>query len=201
MTQFETCSFELKYESLTLNLMHKHLFKHVKTLILSGLVFNIDAELFAYFSDLRYVEIVIDNLREFFGAGNAWMRSLNANISVDLTQLRQIEEEISAGHDLVIRFDPVQRERSFNRVYTYPDEDFCLFKDFPHAHLVMPMLVFKERVVDCTCTIRFLTMYNAHYFAITDVLKPPDYEDPVDDEHAYLFDYMFVADVNSTRLG
>jgi hypothetical protein len=42
--------------------------------------------------------------------------------------------------------------------YDYPDEDFCLFKYFPHSKLVFPIV--KSNIeLNCTCTIAWLIQY------------------------------------------
>ena len=43
--------------------------------------------------------------------------------------------------------------------YTYSDEDFCYFKDFPHTRNVMPILK-PNMNLSCTCTHLFLIKYS-----------------------------------------
>jgi hypothetical protein len=47
---------------------------------------------------------------------------------------------------------------SFNSIYTYPAEDLCLFKNFPHNHSVLPILIPGIQLA-CTCTIYWLQSY------------------------------------------
>ncbi len=45
-------------------------------------------------------------------------------------------------------------------LYTYPDEDFCYFKDFPHKRLVFPVLK-PTQTKNCSCALLYL-IYNSY---------------------------------------
>ena len=44
---------------------------------------------------------------------------------------------------IILRFNYLKKEVSFDPIYEYPDEDVCLFKEFPHERLVFPLIVYK----------------------------------------------------------
>ena len=46
-----------------------------------------------------------------------------------------------------------------NETYLYTEEDFCLFKDFPHSKLVVPKINTKPNL-ECTCTLLYLLKYK-----------------------------------------
>ena len=46
--------------------------------------------------------------------------------------------------------------------YDYPQKDFCLFKDFPHNKLVMPIIKTKQNL-ECSCTLMWLLKYKSIY--------------------------------------
>jgi hypothetical protein len=46
---------------------------------------------------------------------------------------------------------------SFDRVYTYPEQDICLFRHFPHERYVLPVIV-PGRFLACTCTLKWLQL-------------------------------------------
>ncbi len=61
----------------------------------------------------------------------------------------------------------VQSWFRFNTYYTFPNEDFCLFKDFPHSQLVLPLVIFdasRFEYTECTCTLVWLQQYYKLYF-------------------------------------
>jgi len=56
----------------------------------------------------------------------------------------------------------VKAFQSFIDIYTYPNEDICLFKDFPHSHLVFAY-IFPDEKLKCTCTLKWLNLYVKHF--------------------------------------
>ena len=142
MKYLSQLEFGLKYERLDTTIMSRSLFANVKSLKVSGLVNEIETRLFAHFNKLRFIMISIDNLKRFFEKGNEWMAYLNTQVDA-----RHNYSEIYINKNwLKIRFEIMNRYASFNTIYTYPDEDFCLFKHFPHQRLVFPMLVFDKKM-------------------------------------------------------
>ena len=59
---------------------------------------------------------------------------------------------------------------SFNKIYLYPDEDICYFKDFPHKRLVIPYIYTTEEI-NCTCSLKWIYLYNDFYEKIDPKLK------------------------------
>ena len=64
---------------------------------------------------------------------------------------------------------------SFTTFYSYPEEDICYFKDFPHKHLVIPYL-YTMRKINCTCTLKWIHFYNENYEKISPRLKKDYYD-------------------------
>ena len=67
-------------------------------------------------------------MEEFFRGPtqNKWMKSLNTDISVDLTDQDEIEDNLN--NTFLIIFN----NRIKDQDYLYPDKDFDIFKNFPH---------------------------------------------------------------------
>jgi hypothetical protein len=59
-----------------------------------------------------------------------------------------------------------------NPDYTFPDEDFCMFLDFPHNRLVFPILFGFEHI-KCTCTLMYLVQYSHTYNDVLTKLNLP----------------------------
>jgi hypothetical protein len=49
-----------------------------------------------------------------------------------------------------------------NEPYTYPDEDYCLFVNFPHDRLIYPILNMGYSF-NCTCSIMWLIQFTQVY--------------------------------------
>ena len=64
-----------------------------------------------------------------------------------------------------IRFKYKLNVSFINQIYEYPDEDFCLFRHFPHDNLVLPIIV-PGKKISCSCTLLWLIQDYQYYFAI-----------------------------------
>jgi len=154
--------FELSYERLTLDIFNANLFKYAPRLNLVGILESIDTYLFTNFKNLRTIELKINNLDEFFHQGNRWLPNLNADINVDLSNLDELKTKIQSMKFFWLSIYQVKAFQSFIDIYTYPNEDICLFKDFPHSHLVFAY-IFPDEKLKCTCTLKWLNLYVKHF--------------------------------------
>jgi hypothetical protein len=198
----EACTFNLVYDAFDKRLMNKFLFENLTLLVITGIVDRVDEEIFKSLKMLTKVFFSLDNLGDFFHQENSnkWMRYLNDDVRVNLENFTDIEEKILKNKLMIISFDPNKALRSFNRVYTYPDEDFCLFKHFPHRNLVTPKLVIKAQF-ECTCTFKFLIRYNwilSKYERMLDLNQ--SYELDFNEKNSnYVYNYVYLNDFNETE--
>ena len=51
------------------------------------------------------------------------------------------------------------------RAYTYPDEDFCLFNEFPHSQMIAPVLILDKQM-ECSCSLRWLHTHWKRYHSV-----------------------------------
>jgi len=153
-----TVYFELNYERLTLDNFNANLFKHTQSLFILGILDSIDTELFYNFKNLLTIDFKINNLDDFFHQGNKWLPFLNAHVNVNLSNLDEMETSIQALKFFRLSIYQIKAFQSFSDVYTYPNEDICLFKDFPHHHLVFPY-IFPDEKLECTCTLKWLNLF------------------------------------------
>ena len=141
------------YERVTHLLVSPPLFKGISSLVLQGSVAAIETDLFQMFTRLGLFILKISNFRVLFHSNQQWMAQMNSQVKVDYNSLL----EIQAKSEKRLHFQLVSLTHfmSFESVYAYPDEDLCLFKDFPHQSLVMPH-VYPGRKLKCTCTLKWL---------------------------------------------
>jgi hypothetical protein len=179
-------SFEMVYESLTSDLLDIQLFQNVKGLIISKYLVEIETNLLKEFKFLKHFEINILNLKEFFHRGTKWLK---------YSFYFKSNEEKDYKNYKIIRFIQLITDTSFVQAYEYPNEDFCLFKNFPHAQLVLPVIIVSE-ALPCTCTIKWLQMNYADYKPIFGVVK--NYEKFLNNSLVYLnqngFLFQFCAE-------
>jgi hypothetical protein len=141
----------MTYETLDNNNLSPCLFKNMKYLGVTGVLNGIKSDLFIPFQNLKIIDLAISNLREFFHQGNRWMSALNVNKS------RQ-----SKKHRLILKFIYLKQSVSFDSIYEYPNEDLCLFREFPHARHVYPLIV-PGKQPECTCTLLWLQANISRY--------------------------------------
>jgi hypothetical protein len=147
----------MTYETLNKNNLIPDLFRNVQRIGLAGILDGIESDLFLDFQNLKIIDLAISNLRELFHQGNKWMNYLNLNLSISNRSGR-----VQFENRLIIEFAYLKRSVSFDSIYEYPNEDLCLFKDFPHERLVYPIIVPGKRL-ECTCTLYWLQS-KAHYY-------------------------------------
>jgi hypothetical protein len=162
--KLEYLGFELFYESLTSSLIDKYLFQNIRYLLLSRNLLGIESDLLNVFKSLRSIDFEILNLREFFHSSNKWLENLNNGSNIFL------RSKINAKRTqkfMILRFSYLYEIATFYKPYTYGTEDICLFKKFPHSHLVVPILNSGNKM-RCSCTIKWLQSY---YYLYTEKLN------------------------------
>jgi len=135
---------------LTNGMFNRHVYKRLFQMELNGLIDSIEQDLFKIFSnEFKFLFIRMQYIKNIFMKNNKWLQYLNYN------------QKISSIYKINIRevlFLVLYQNLPNLVVYTYPDEDFCYFKDFPHEKLVFPVL--KPSQTKCTCTLLYLIQYS-----------------------------------------
>ena len=152
-TPLQILTLAMYYGRVTRILVSPPLFKGISSLVLQGSVATIETDLFQIFKRLRLFILKISNFRVLFHSNHQWMAQMNKQVKVDYNSRLEIQAKL----DKTLHFQLVSLTHfmSFESVYSYPDEDLCLFKDFPHQSLVMPHL-YPGRDLKCTCTLKWL---------------------------------------------
>jgi hypothetical protein len=146
----------MTFEVLDQNNLSPDLFKNVEILGLAGIIYGTQDDLFKDFQKLKIIDFAISNLKYFFHLGNKWMNYLNLNVS------KINMGENSKRNLLVLKFIYLKQTVSFDLMYEYPNEDLCLFKDFPHERFVFPLII-PGKQLECTCTLYWLQS-NIHRY-------------------------------------
>ena len=154
---------QMDYENLTRENLNRNVFRRIQEVSIRGILDDIQSDLFHTFPYMKNLHLYLSNLRQLFHRGNKWMTSLNSRIKVDPKNETQIANAILKKDFMRLFLSYNTQFVSFDQVYEYPDEDLCLFKNYPHHHAVFPILK-PGRVVKCTCTIKWLRLY-AHLYS------------------------------------
>ena len=160
MKLLKAVSFSLNYETFSGKILSKNAFVNIKELIIEGILNRIQIDVFKEFKSLKSIHFQINNLKEFIHLDNKWMQYLNYYVFADLRNTTSVQENIHKFMRVGIQCSTSRS--TFNPIYEYPDEDICLFKDFPHSRLVVPILVSGEKL-KCTCTLKWLQSYVYMY--------------------------------------
>jgi hypothetical protein len=188
-------TLSLYYVGLSEGMMHPLVFKRMRELKIENVLTNIDTGVLDKFTSLRNLDLKLDNFRDFFHQGNrnAWLKDLNSHvIHQDFFKLFLNKTNKNQLNILRVRFQYPKKRLSFNSMYEFPNEDACLFKDFPHEQLVYAMIQ-PGKVLKCTCTLKWLEMYSHLYEPAINVTN--DYEKNYVEEKYLLMNlkqsYMF----------
>ena len=150
------------YDELSLKILNKNVFRFLKTLCVSEVLYGIEPSLFKNFQYLSKISLVLYNFKHFFhSTQNLWFSSLKQDAKTfDLLQYNR-KNNINLLN-ILFKHDS---ETSFNTVYAYPNEDFCLFRHFPHAKIVYPILD-PGKPIECTCTILWLLQHTLTFYSL-----------------------------------
>ena len=139
-------TLSVAFEKISLKNVNKHVFKSLTHLILSGYVDDIDAEIFMHLKRIRAIQIAIENFSQFFHASaTRWMSHLNSDMSININNPIDVDMNVKT----IIAVEFLDVAQSLKKSYRYPDEDICLFRQFPHTRLVVPVIVLDEVIEKC----------------------------------------------------
>jgi hypothetical protein len=113
------------------NLLNYLVFEYTRSIEIQGSVGLIQVDVFKPFIFLNSITLGVNLMNFFHQIGIEWTIFLPDNTQVIFSdKYSPIQEEIR------YKFDPV-----INTIinYAYPDEDFCLFADWPHNKHILPL--------------------------------------------------------------
>ena len=151
--------FYFDYEHVTHKAVNKLIFRGINVLILQGIIYDIQVDFFYSFKNVRCVTLSNENLKSFLHVGLKWLNYLNKNIRVNLSSLDKSAQIMS--HSVILEIFGTQK--IFTKPYNFPNEDLCLFKDFPHQRLVYPAIYLEGPNFKCSCTVIWLIQYSHIY--------------------------------------
>ena len=150
--------FVIEKSDFTLNskLLDKIVFKNIYIFkIANSSLRDIQQDLFKSFPYMKSFDIELNNFEEFIrSSNNTWLQYLNIDVNVDLKNMTDFNNNKDSKMQLYLT--------DLKQGYLYPEEDFCLFKNFPHSKLVVPKINTKPDL-QCTCTLLWLIQYKSLY--------------------------------------
>lgn len=151
-------------------------------LSLSGVFNEIHTDLFKFFSTVRYIVLDLENQRRFFHKSSNWIENINLNLKSNstLNDSEMIQEYLENNNTRNLATYMILTY--YNYSYNYPDEDFCIFKNFPHRRLVLAIFNYQKYPMKCTCSKCWLIQYFDIYDRELNLSKYISF--------SYLLDYM-----------
>jgi hypothetical protein len=145
--------FNLKIDN---KLLNEKVFENLKTLKIFDYLLCIEKETFKPFRYLKEIVFQVYSLKNFFHTGTDWMEYLNNYVNINYSSQTFA---VNQNDQMILYFRSAFISNKIQLAYRYPDEDFCLFIDFPHHHFVFPHLF------NCfnTCTFMYLTQFSSYF--------------------------------------
>jgi hypothetical protein len=110
------------------NIMNKNVFEKVNNVWIFGELRSIENDLFKSFRNIRYIFLY----RILHAQGNGWIRYINSDLNVNLSNCTQIDENRDLMATILnLKFDIE------DPIYNDEKEDFCLFSNFPFNQMVV----------------------------------------------------------------
>lgn len=116
--------------SLDTQLLSPSVFKTMQYLKIYGSLRTIEERFFEHFPKLGALRLEEIYLRRLLHNGIAWMHSINKNRRFNMSNLTR--ESLDRRFWLYLEI-----AKGLTLEHTFPNEDFCLYKDFPHDKLIV----------------------------------------------------------------
>ena len=156
--------------NLDLNLLHPKVFKNLSKITIGfGSLNLIDGEIFKHLECLLSIEIYPIILRKInHKQGIKWIRQINYGMSVNLSNLTENDKSM----DIILMGTLNSGKTFYPMSRIFPDEDFCIYVEFPFNQLVLVYQYFDEYMflinLDSkafySCTFLWLAQYYERYY-------------------------------------
>ena len=120
------------------NLLNPSVFQNLSIIYLSGSFNKIEGHSLNALIKLKQILIVKKYYRDIIHKnGIKWIRDLNAHLDVNIGNFEELETYYN--NSILIRVGCFDSNTEIRSSKLFPDEDFCLYKDFPFNQLVILM--------------------------------------------------------------
>jgi len=164
------------HSDLNSKFLNKHVFKQLKSIDMNGQITNLQEDLFKPFNKLNFIRFRTQNVKNILVHNNKWLNNINYDININ-------PEDNILFSKYYKRFVALVIYQTFAQsiFYSYPNEDFCYFKTFPHNKLIFPILRPNNKTT-CSCTEIYLIQYSniikySIYMLPTTYYLAPFYQD------------------------
>lgn len=146
------------------NLLSQKLFTNVEIVTLEGKFNRIQQNTFVNFTKLKLIRLDIYFARNLLHKGFVWIRAINDNIKVKLEDRDQVLKFVNKAIVIDINHpESVMKDFLQTANEVFPDEDFCLYVNFPFDQLVRLSVsdgINRNFLFNFTCTYHFIRRQN-----------------------------------------
>ena len=159
------------FGGITLNrrIINPHVFNHTTEFAFLFEILAIEKETFKSLAYIKEIQIFQHYWRKLFHKGIEWIHNMNSHIKVDLNDSELIQSYIENKSYLTI-FSELNYRKMGEGVSknilkeTYPDEDFCIYANFPLDQLVIVYFPYPYMYdFKMTCTFAWLIQYIFYF--------------------------------------
>ena len=153
--------------NLDLNLLNPFVFnKTTDIMITSGSLNSIDREIFRHLKNIKHFGIDRTIFRKInHKQGIEWIRQFNSDVNVNIRNISNNFIKFKTIRLSSSKFSSNQRKRTSKIL---PDEDFCIYRDFPFNQYVIIhefiFIYFSSYTYEFTCTYLWLIQYFENYY-------------------------------------
>jgi len=116
------------------SLLNPSVFEMTDSLFVYGSVNSVSNDLIKSLKNLKKIEFLVPYARKVFHKnGIDWIKEKNKDLNVNMSNFTEVEKNIKKAFLISISFYDFNYERIS---IVFPDEDFCIYKDFPFNQLV-----------------------------------------------------------------
>ena len=153
--------------NLDFNLLNPEVFNNITTIHIFGSINRIEESIFKPFQWLYSISFKTNYFRKMIHInGINWIKAINSNISVDLSNVTNLWYNYKSIK--IINLDCFYYSQEENLAMVFPDEDFCLYVDYPFEQFVVLIQtcgpnVYQFIPIDYSCTFLWLSQYYTSY--------------------------------------
>ena len=152
-------------------ILNEFVFYGIEELSLYGDIVSIEKGLFKSFVNLNAIELDILTARKLFHSGIDWVFDLNEDVNVDINNNSSFNDSYWC---IILNINSISNDKRTisNLDFTindyFPNEDFCLYAQFPFQRLILVNFIgFEFKGKDYSCTYlwfyQHLLLYNKFY--------------------------------------
>ena len=119
-------------------LVHPSIFIETNLISISSKIKSIHPDLFVKLKKMKKIELETTEFRSFMHQhGIEWIKNINRDLNVNLSDPIQVNECYENKCAVLISFSCSPTTSDLQMYNVFPEEDFCIYKDFPFKQIVI----------------------------------------------------------------